>query len=411
MKEIDTLIIGAGQAGLAISYLLTQADHEHVILEKDRIASSWRQGRWDSFTLVTPNWQINLPGKPYQGDDPEGFLPREAVIEYLEDYAEMFGAPVRQGVEVQSIETAPVDNGFLVGTNQGEYRANQVVVAAGTFQRPNIPECSHRLSSRLNQLHSSDYRNPNQIEQGAVMVVGSGQSGCQIAEELHRAGREVYLATSKVGRLPRRYRGVDTMKWMVDLGIIDRTVEDLDSPAERFAPNPHVSGKDGGHTINLHRLSQQGVHLLGRVADGKDWTLQIAPDLKENLEFADQFAAELKTGVDNYAEKAGLDLPEPEPAETQAGYQVPIRTELDLKAAGINTIIWATGYDFDFSWVDFDIFDQYGYPIQDRGVTPEPGLYFLGLHWLHTIKSGLFLGVGEDAARVAEDIVDRSRGD
>lgn len=404
MKQIDTLIIGGGQAGLSLSYHLTEADHEHVLLEKDRIGSSWRDGRWDSFTLVTPNWQLKLPDMEYAGDDPDGFTPLDEFLDYLERFAESFDPPVKEGVEVTSVESAPGSNDLIVRSDNGDYQANHVVVAVGTFQQPKVPAFSDQLSDEIQQLHSSAYRNPQQLPDGGVLVVGSGQSGCQIAEELFESGREVYLATSSAGRLPRRYRGDDGMNWLARTGFIDRTLDQLPSPEERFSPNPHISGKDGGHTINLHDFSRRGIHLLGYAEDGQGKQVKFAPDLHDNLAAADQFAAQLKENIDKFIEKKGLAAPEDDTPVLEDGFDVPEINELDLDKAGIKTIVWACGYDFDFSWVKFPIFDEYGYPIQKRGVTSVPGLYFLGLHLMHTIKSGLLLGVGADAAHIAEYI-------
>jgi putative flavoprotein involved in K+ transport len=275
------------------------------------------------------------------------------------------------------------------------------------YQSPRIPRFSRLLPVETLQIHSSEYRNPDELLPGAVLVVGSGQSGAQIAEELFEHGREVYLATGRAGRLPRRYRGKDGAHWLWRTGIVDRTVDQLPSPAARFASSAHVSGKGGGHTLNLHRFSRDGIVLLGHVRDVPGTQLIIAPDLKENLAAADKVAREFKQGVDEYIARKGLQVPEDDEPELRDGYEAPIITELDLEAEGINTIIWATGYSFDFSWVKFPIFDEFGYPVQERGVTPQPGLYFLGLPWLHTIKSGLLAGVGDDAAHVAAHIESR----
>lgn len=407
MQHLDTLIIGGGQAGLCASYHLTQADREHLVLEKERVDKAWRDERWDSFTLVTPNWQLRLPGMEYDGDAPDGFLTREEMVDYLDAFIASFDPPVREGVEATAVEAAPDSDDLIVRTSADDYRADNVIVATGTFQQPGIPDFSEKLTNDVTQLHTRDYRNPDQLPPGAVLVVGSGQSGCQIAEELNESGREVYLATGSATRLPRRYRGTDSMRWLVRTGFIDRTVEDLPSPEERFRPNPHVSGRDGGHTINLHQLCRDGIALLGRAIGGQGTQVRIAPDLKENLAAADDFAQEFKQNIDKFIAAKGIDAPEDDLPELDDGYDLPVLTELDLDAAGISTIVWATGYDFDFSWVDFPIFDEYGYPIQKRGVTEQPGLYFLGLHWLHTLKSGLLLGVGEEAAHVVEHIKGR----
>lgn len=368
------------------------------------MGKAWRDERWDSFTLVTPNWQLRLPDMEYEGQNPEGFLTRQEVIDYLKRFAEQFDPPIKEGVKATSVESAPNSDQFIVNTDNGTYSASNVVVATGTFQKPDIPEFSDKLSDDLMQIHSSEYENPDQLPPGGVLVVGSGQSGCQIAEELFNSGRQVYLSTGRANRLPRRYRGKDFTRWLKLTGFIDRTVDELESPSERFDPNPHVSGKDGGHTINLHQFYKRGIQLLGHAVDGEGKQLEFAPDLEENLTAADRAAREFKEGIDELIQKKGIEAPEAEDNELDDGYDAPTITSLDLDSVNLRSIIWATGYSHDFSWVDFPIFDQHGYPIQDRGVTDQPGLYFLGLHWLHTIKSGLFLGVGEDAAHVAEHI-------
>jgi putative flavoprotein involved in K+ transport len=290
-----------------------------------------------------------------------------------------------------------------------KFIAANVVVATGTFQQPRIPSFSNNISDEIFQVHSSQYRNPRQLPTGTVLVVGSGQSGCQIAEELHEHERKVFLSTGRAGRLPRRYRGDDAARWLVKMGIADKTVDQLPSPAARFKSNPHASGKAGGRTLNLHHFSQDGITLLGHLSDGHQMSITVEPDLHENLAAADTFAARFKQGVDQYIKSHGLRAPVDGKPEPRDGFEAPIITELDLEAANIQTIIWATGYNFDFSWVKFPIFDEYGYPIQQRGVTSHPGLYFLGLHWLHTSGSSLLSGVGDDAAYLAEHI--ESRGE
>ncbi len=404
----DTVIIGGGQSGLVISYMLTQQDRDHVILEKrHRIGETWR-GRWDSFTLVTPNWQLKLPGYPYQGDDPEGFLTRDEVVAYLEAYAARFNPPLRFGVEVTAVEKNEAGPGYRIHTADRVYEADNVVVAAGTFQSPNIPAFSQNVPREIEQLHSSAYRNPEALPEGSVFVVGSGQSGCQIAQDLNESGRQVYLCTGSAGRIPRRYRGKDGMWWADKQGIFNQPVDELESPEERFAANPQISGKEGGQDINLHQFARDGIQLLGHLEDIQGQQAILAPDLHENLAAADKQAEMFRQGADKYVRKAGLDLPKESVDEPQDGYDQEIITELDLSQAGISTIIWATGFDWDFSWIQLPNFDEWGYPNQERGVTEYPGLYFLGLHWLHTLKSGLFLGVGGDAEHIAEHIAERT---
>lgn len=408
VEQKDTVIIGGGQTGLTMSYLLTEQGRDHVVLEKgQRIGESWRS-RWDSFTLVTPNWQLQLPGHAYDGDDPDGFLPRDEVVAYLEAYADSFDPPLRFGVEVTGVEKNESGDGYLVHTTESVYKATNVVVAVGTFQFPDIPAFSNDVPESITQLHSSDYRNPDALPEGNVLVVGSGQSGCQIAQELNESGRQVYLCTSKVGRLPRRYRGRDGMWWAIKLGITERTVDELESPEERFVANPQISGKDGGQDINLHQFARDGIRLLGRLENVQGRQAILAPDLHQNLAVGDKQAAEFRKGVDKYVRKAGLDAPEESVVELQDGYEQDVITTLDLAEEEIDVILWATGFDWDFSWIDLPILDEWGFPIQKRGVTEHAGLYFLGLHWLHTLKSGLFLGVGKDAQHVAEHMAERS---
>lgn len=406
-EQIDTLVIGGGQAGLSVSYYLNRQDREHVVLEKNRIGETWRSRKWDSFTLVTPNWQLQLPGFPYDGDNPDGYLPREEIVQYLEDYTTLFDPPVRLGVEARSVESNSNGDGFKIETSAGVLEASNVIVATGTFQTPSIPDFSQKIMPQVVQIHSSRYQNTDALPPGAVLVVGSGQSGCQIVEELHQSGRKVYLCTSKVGRAPRRYRGKDFIKWLHEIGMLDNTVDTLDSPEERFSPNPHVSGKNGGCTLNLHRFARNGVTLLGRLKNARRSKIELEKDLMDNLAMADQFASELKKGIDTFIEKAGIDAPEENHQDLNDGYDCEMITQLDLESENITSIIWAVGYDFDFSWIKFPIFDEFGYPVQKRGVTEQPGLYFLGLHWMHTLKSGLFLGVGDDAAHIAGHIADR----
>jgi putative flavoprotein involved in K+ transport len=408
-ERLNTAVIGGGQAGLSISYYLTQQGRDHVVLEKDRPGEAWRSKKWDSFSLVTPNRQMELPDFPYTGDDPQGFMRRDEVVQYIDDFIASFHPPLRLGVEAHSVaEKAPGD-GFTVETDAGVLEASNVVVATGTFQKPRVPAFSQRISPDVSQRHSSRYRNPERLRPGAVLVVGSGQSGAQITEELYQSGRKVYLSTSSVGRAPRRYRGRDFTWWLDKSGFLDQTVDDLESPAERFDPNPHVTGKDGGHTLNLHQFALDGVTLLGRLEGASGAEVRVADDLHENLAAADKTATELKKGIDTFIEKAGIDAPEDDRRALEAGYEAEGIRELDLESAGVTSVIWATGYTYDYSsLVKLPIWDEFGYPKQERGVTARPGLYFLGLHWLHTLKSGLFYGIAEDAAHVAEHIAARA---
>src|SRR3990170_1043421 len=401
-EQIDTVIVGGGQGGLSTSCYLVQMGREHVILEQaDKAAKAWRE-RWDSFTLITPNWTIRLPGAEYQGDAPDSFTARDEVVAYFKEYIERFDLPIRHGIRVTSVE--PIETGYLVRTEEAEFKATNVVIATGMYQQPKIPPFSCNLSSEILQLHSSEYHNPEALPEGAVMVVGSAQSGCQIAEELYQSGRKVYLSVSSAARVPRRYRGKDITQWLDDLGFYDRTADQLPSPKAKFGGSIHGTGKDGGHTINLHQFARDGVVLLGHIQSVQEDRIELTPDLMESLAKADKFEEDVVKQVDEYIEKTGLDAPLETLPELRDGYEAEVSLDLDLKSVGITTVIWATGYKFDFNIVRLPVFDEDGYPQQKRGVTEYPGLYFVGLPFLHTGKSGLLLGVGDDAAHVVSVI-------
>jgi putative flavoprotein involved in K+ transport len=416
VRHIDTLVIGASQAGLSASYHLTRQGRPHLVLEKDRIGSSWLDKRWDSFTLVTPNWTLQLPGFPYRGDDPHGFLPRDEIVTYLEDYAASFGAPVEFGVAAEKLSRKADGSGYRVETNTGPIEATNVVVTVGFFHRPLIPDFAGSIPRAVGQIHSSQYRNPEALSPGAVLVVGSAQSGCQIAEELHEAGREVYLSLGGAGRFPKRYRGRHMDGWLNEMGRFDRTFEDPADPVERYQPNPHCSGKNGGHSINLHRFAENGITLLGRATgtEGAEGSLlSFAPDVNERVAAADEFSRNLMGLVDGYIAAQGIGAPEANADNTDDGGPLGIPwdgpalleiPELDLVERGITTIVWATGYACDFDWIDLAVRDARGYPVQDHGVSDYPGLYFCGLHWMYSLKSGLFFGVGEAAHHVVDHL-------
>jgi putative flavoprotein involved in K+ transport len=400
---IDTVVIGGGQAGLSTSYHLMQRGREHIVLEQAAQAgNAWRNDRWESFTLVTPNWWFRLPGAEYHGDNPGGFMPRDEIVSAFEAYAEQFHLPVQYGSRVTSVEPVEGERGFRVSVGATMIRANHVAMATGLFQTPKRPAFSSTLPSDITQLASGQYRSPGQLPPGAVLVVGTGQSGCQIADELHQSGRRVYLCVGRAGRFPRRYRGKDGYDWFDLIGAADQLTESLPSPQARFGGNPHVSGRAGGRSLNLHQFARDGVTLLGHLRGGEGDRLALAPDLHECLAQADKFEADYLKGVDRYIAAAGLEAPEEERPALLDGFDLPEPTTLDLRSAGITTIIWAMGYDFDFSLVHAPIFDSAGYPVQKRGITAVPGLYFVGLPWLYKRKSGLLLGVGDDAQYIVE---------
>ena len=405
MQHFNTIIIGGGQAGLATSYTLQQHEIEHVVFEQaEQAGNAWRNNRWDSFTFVTPNWTLQMPGAEYQGNDPNGFLLRDEIVAYFENYVKKFNLPVQYGVRVTAVELLENSNKYQVTTDRDIFQADHVVVASGLFQGPKKPAFAANLYPKITQLHYSEYRNPKMLPDGAVLVVGSAQSGCQITEELRESGRQVYLCVGSAGRLPRRYRGRDVVDWLMQTGFFDRTVDKLPSPKAKFSGNPHFSGKNGGHTINLHQFVRDGVQLLGHITGGENNKIMLAGDLHESLAKADKFEADIIKLIDDFIAQNGIDAPNESLPDLRDGYAIEEIRELDLASKGINTIIWAHGYAFDFSLVKLPVTDEDGYPIQQRGVTNHPGLYFVGMMWLNKFKSGLLLGISEDAAYVASHI-------
>jgi putative flavoprotein involved in K+ transport len=402
--HLPVVVIGGGQAGLSMSWWLTRRAIAHVVLERDRVGGEWRNRRWDSFCLVTPNWQCDLPGYPYAGPDPDGFMVRDQIVGYIEGYAASFDAPVAEGVTTTRLR-ARREGGFALRTTAGELTADQVVVAAGPYRVPMRPRMAERIPPDVTQIHSSEYRNPDALPDGAVLVVGTGQSGCQIAEDLHLAGRRVHLATGSAPRVARFYRGRDVVAWLHDMGYYRRAVTDFaDADAVRFRVNHYVTGRDGGRDIDLRAFARDGMRLYGRLAGVDGPRLRFAPDLRANLDAADAVSEGIKDSVDAYIAANRIDAPAEarytpvwEPAEEPAG--------LDLRTEGVTAVVWATGYGRDHRWIELPIFDGRGYPTHDRGVTSCPGLYFLGLPWQHTWGSGRFSGVGADAEHLARQIV------
>ncbi|HZU12518.1 MAG TPA: NAD(P)/FAD-dependent oxidoreductase [Chloroflexota bacterium] len=406
MQRVEVVVVGAGHAGLSTSYFLSRAGIEHLVLERGLVGEKWR-GCWDSFYLNTANGAFNLPGAAYAGDEPDAFLSRDETVRCLEEYAVSFQAPVRTRTRVVAV-THSADR-YVVETDQGSVEARAVVVASGYFARPRIPSSAADLAPDIVQVHSSAYRNPDGLPPGAVLVVGGAQSGPQIAEDLLEAGRDVYLATSRTGRTPRRYRGKDGFWWMLQAGIYDHPVDQLPDPNFRWAPGRLLSGTRGGHTINLHEFARIGIRLLGHYESGDGYRLAFAPNLHWTLAESDALTARLTRQLDEYIEQAGLSVPPRNPDNTDDydgddGFRLPEVTELDMRSAGISSIVWGTGYHVDYSFVRVPVFDRTGQPIHRRGVTAFPGLYFMGIHFQHTGRSDLFCGVGDDAAFIAAAI-------
>jgi len=399
----EVAIIGGGQAGLSLSWHMAQAGLNHVVFEREEIFHAWKQQRWDSFCLVTPNWQCQLPGYAYQGEAPHGFMVKEEIIGFVDGFAASFNPPVREHVEVLGLTAG--SQGFVLKTSQGEAMADKVCIATGGYHRPITPRMAERLPPRLKQLHANQYRNPGQLPPGAVLVVGTGQSGCQIAEDLHLAGRQVHLAVGGAPRVSRFYRGRDVVDWLQDMGHYDLAVtEHPMSEAAREKTNHYVTGRDGGRDIDLRKFALEGMSLHGHLATVEGELLGFAPDLQQNLDQADETNDRIKDGIDAYIAKHGIDAPsEPRYAPL---WQPPAReAPLDLAVAGITSIIWCVGYQPDYAWAQVPAFTGRGMPVHHRGISPVPGLYFLGLPWLHTWGSGRFAAIARDAAHVAAHIV------
>lgn len=403
----QTLIIGAGQAGLALSHHLTARGGSHLLLDRGRIGERWRTERWDSFRLLTPNWQTDMPGFDYHGDDPDGFMDRAGVVDMFERYARSFDAPVRTGVAVHRVR--PADDGWCVTSDHGAFVAGNVVVATGHHALPRIPmEPATRLPTDVVQLHTSHYRNPAQLPHGGVLVVGAGPSGQQIAEELALSGRRVVLAAGRHRTLPRRYRGRDTHWWMQRMGAFDRTIDSLADPVSvRSAPAFVLAG--GRHDMDLRRLAACGVEPVGRLAGVVDATAWFADDLAATVDAADHNLRAFRAGVDDFVAQTGVACPPPgDPPPPPGAWVRNAPRWLQLDRAGIRSVIWATGYRRDYSWIDAPVLDATGEPVQRRGVTAAAGLYFLGLRWMHSRGSDTIHGVGADAEHLAGVIARRT---
>jgi putative flavoprotein involved in K+ transport len=409
LEHVETLIVGGGQAGLTMSHMLSRRGSPHVVLERGRIAERWRSERWDGLRFQFPNWSVRLPDLGFSCEEPDGFATSSEIVAYLEAYAQLVNPPIRCGVAVTGLRSAEGGNGVLAQTSSGLIVARNVVIATGPYQRPVIPrlladDCD------LFQVHASAYKRPQQLPSGAVLVVGSGASGAQIAEELLRAGRKVYLSVGRHKRMPRRYRGRDLIWWLAEMGL-DRT------PVEKRggdATLPLITGAYGGHTVDLRQFAEQGIALLGRLCSGRGRILEFADDLARSIAYGDAAYDAFLDMVDNFAEEKATSLPAEPTARARRPdppcITAPMR-RLDAREIGLGSVIWATGYAFDFGWIDLPVLDANGAPRHEHGVAPVPGVYFLGLPWLSQMNSSFLSGVGDDAARIAEHIHQRSVSD
>ncbi|MEM6886900.1 MAG: NAD(P)/FAD-dependent oxidoreductase [Pseudomonadota bacterium] len=402
LEKIDTLVVGAGQAGIALSEHLGQFDIPHLVLEKDRVAEAWRSGRWDNLVTNGPVWHDRFPSLEFEGDAPDSFVSKERVAAYLEDYAAMIKAPIRTGVEVLRAEPLSGRQGFRVETTAGMIEANRIVAATGAFQHPVLPPIVPK-GAAVKQIHSYHYRNPKDLPEGGILVVGAGSSGAQIADELNRAGRRVFLSVGPHDRPPRRYRERDFVWWLGVLGFWDLAALKPGTEHVTIA----VSGAYGGHTMDFRRLAHEGVTLVGITAGFEDGVIRFASDLHRNIAAGDASYLAMLDAADAYVVRMGLELPE-EPGAREMMPDPDCLTDpltaLDLRQNGISTIVWATGYRRDYDWLKVDAFDEDGAPIHQRGVSSETGVYFLGLPWQSRRGSTFLWGVWHDAKFVADQI-------
>jgi len=403
--HLPVLIVGGGQAGLSVSWHLQQAGVAHLVFEKRRAMHAWRERRWDAFCLVTPNWQCQLPGWPYRGDDPDGFMVKSEILAYLDGFLSHVNPPLREGVAVTRVLPRP-QGGYQVSTSAGEYTADAVVVASGGYDQPVVPAWADALPEQVLQLHSEQYKNPHALPPGAVLVVGCGQSGAQIAEDLHLAGRSVVLATGPAPRCARFYRGKDVVTWLADMGYYEMPVDQHPlREGVRDNTNHYVTGRDGGRDIDLRRFAREGMQLYGQLTGYEGGALQFAPTLREHLDEADRIYNDINASIDRWIEAQGIQAP---PASVYEPVWQPAeeRSSLNLADAGIGTVLWCIGFRPDFGWLQAPVFDVRGNPLHRRGITTQAGLCFIGLPWLHTWGSGRFSGVARDAQHLVEHLCD-----
>lgn len=398
-RRYGAIVVGGGQAGLSASYWLSQAGVDHAVFEKKSAMHKWRDERWDNFCLVTPNWQCQLPGHPYDGPDPHGFMVKQEILAYLDGFARKTNAAVREGVEVLAVERER--DFFHVTTSEGRFSADAVFLATSLYGDPYRPLCAERVPDSIAQIHSAEYRNAAALPAGSVVVVGSGQSGAQIAEDLHLARRNVHLVTGNAPRCARFYRGRDVVDWLTDIGQYEITVADEGMGRKRQDTNHYLTGRDGGRDIDLRAFARDGMSLYGRLKDVASGRMMFEPNLEANLDGADRVYNGINGLIDRHIADKGIEAP---PGSVYEPVWTPRKKPeaLDLVVSGVAAIVWATGFTPDWSYVRLPIFDGSGYPVNRRGITSVPGVFVLGLPWLWTWGSGRFLSVGRDAESVVQ---------
>ncbi len=401
--RVTTVVLGAGHAGLAASHFLTERSVDHVVLERGEVANTWRRERWDSLRLLTPNRLSNLPGRPYDGPDPDGFLSMSEVVELIDGFAASSRAPVRTGVDVTGVRRT--DDGYAVTTSDGELRCRTVVIATGACNLPSVPALCSAVPASVAQLTTFDYRRPDDLPDGGVLVVGAAATGVQLAAEIRRSGRPVTLAVGEHVRLPRTYRGHDVLWWMDASGVWDERYDEVDDLARaRGLPSPQLVGTPERATLDLNALTDLGVELVGRWANVRDGRAQFSGGLRNTFSLADLKMRRLLGTFDDWALTHGHETDDA--AEDLAPTRAPDspRLQVDLGSGEIRTVVWATGYRPDYSWLDVPVLDEKGRLRHDGGVVESPGLYALGLPVLRRRKSTFIHGIEDDAREVVDHL-------
>ena len=408
MKDSSTqrttvVVVGGGQAGLSASHQLCKYGINHIVLERSKRFHSWKKDRWDSFCLVTPNWQCRLPGWHYKGDDPNGYMVKDDIVDYLEGFANSFQPPIQEGVRVTGVDRCS-DGKILITTSETRWIADFVILATGSYDLQLKPDFAKNLNPDIVQVSSKSYKNPSDIPDGTCLVIGTGQSGVQMMEDLWIEGRDVRLSVGSAPRSPRIYRGRDATDWLYEIGEYSKTIEQQPDPKQTEAKTNHyLSGRNGGHEIDLREFALKGLKLYGTVSNFDDDRIFFEPNLEENLDRADESYLKICRMIDDYIESEGIDAPE-KPIFTKKWKPSNETESLDMIREGITSVLWCTGFKPDYSWLKIDCLDNRGRPIHRRGITQEYGVYFLGLNWLNTWGSGRFLSVAEDAEFLVNDI-------